>query len=321
MKISVIIPVYNIEQYIQECISSILNQTHKNLEIIIINDGSTDGSKDICTQASTKDARIKLINQENRGVSAARNAGLEIATGDYITFVDGDDSAPPEYIEHLLSMTRDSTIDIVTSKTKSGDIGLSTEPSTLSTISGKEAAIRLMHQRILNGPMGKLIKRDLLNTIRFQEDLKVGEDLVLNYQILRKANLVATSNARLYTYRERQGSASRSKNTESRHKLILTLEEIRSRVEGDRELYTAVTCRIFAESMSTLSTLLSHQSKYKDTPTYRHLINIVRRERLRTLLNPSTLTLPRLRAYALSSYIHPHIPHLYVSLKRRLKIR
>ena len=102
-KISIIIPVYNSEKYLEECIISLLNQTLKECEFIFINDGSTDNSYNICKEYERKDGRIVLINQENRGVSTARNIGMTRAQGDYITFVDSDDYVDNKYIETLLS--------------------------------------------------------------------------------------------------------------------------------------------------------------------------------------------------------------------------
>ena len=100
-KISVIVPIYNVEKYIDRCIKSIVNQTYKNLEIILINDGSLDKSGQICDTWESKDNRIKVIHQMNSGVSVARNTGLENATGEYVTFVDSDDYIEPKYCEIL----------------------------------------------------------------------------------------------------------------------------------------------------------------------------------------------------------------------------
>ena len=102
-KISVIVPVYNTEKFLNNCIESILNQTHKNLEVIIIDDGSTDNSPAICDEYAKKDSRVKVIHKENGGVSSARNAGLDIASGEYIGFIDGDDVIEPDMYHFLLA--------------------------------------------------------------------------------------------------------------------------------------------------------------------------------------------------------------------------
>ena len=105
MKISIIIPVYNVENYLAECLNSVVNQTYRNIEIIIVNDGSTDNSFSIIQQYQLQDERIKIINQENQGLSAARNAGMKVASGEYLWFVDSDDyvaiNACEEFVKHL----------------------------------------------------------------------------------------------------------------------------------------------------------------------------------------------------------------------------
>ena len=111
--ISVIIPIYNAEKYLPRCLDSIINQTYSNLEIILINDGSSDASGNICDSYAKEDSRVKVIHQSNAGVSAARNAGLDIATGDYISFVDPDDWIESNMYEVLVGTIQDKEIDIL----------------------------------------------------------------------------------------------------------------------------------------------------------------------------------------------------------------
>ncbi|NAS30167.1 glycosyltransferase [Flavobacteriaceae bacterium R38] len=103
VKISIIVPVYNVEKYLHRCVDSILNQTHKNLEVILVNDGSPDKSGEICDDYAKKDARIKVVHRENGGLSAARNSGLKVITGDYVSFVDSDDWIHPMMIKVMLN--------------------------------------------------------------------------------------------------------------------------------------------------------------------------------------------------------------------------
>ena len=113
-KVSIIIPVYNREEYLDRCISSMINQTFSNIEIILINDGSTDGSADICDSYAKKDSRIIVIHKPNGGVSSARNAGLEIMTGDYLCFCDSDDFFAPEMVEKTLKQILAENADMCT---------------------------------------------------------------------------------------------------------------------------------------------------------------------------------------------------------------
>ncbi len=112
-KISVIIPVYNVEKYLSQCLESVIHQTYKNLEIIIVNDGSKDGSIDICNEYIKKDKRIKYVYQKNMGLSAARNTGIKNATGDYIHFIDSDDFIPLNYYEKMVNAIGSTDADIV----------------------------------------------------------------------------------------------------------------------------------------------------------------------------------------------------------------
>lgn len=102
--VSVIVPVFNVKPYLAECLDSIIHQTYTDLQIILIDDGSTDGSGAVCDAYAAKDARIRVVHQENRGLSAARNRGIELATGEYLNFVDSDDYLLPDCIETLLKL-------------------------------------------------------------------------------------------------------------------------------------------------------------------------------------------------------------------------
>lgn len=112
--LTIIVPIYNTENYLSECIDSILNQSYKDIELILINDGSTDNSSSICDEYSSKDKRIKVIHIENRGVSYARNTGLSIAKGEYITFVDSDDFVSNDiYLENIKILEQNLSIDLI----------------------------------------------------------------------------------------------------------------------------------------------------------------------------------------------------------------
>ena len=114
--VSVVVPIYNVEQYLRKCIDSLLVQTHENLEIILVNDGSTDSSLQICCEYETLDDRVKVVHKENGGLSSARNEGIRNATGRYITFIDSDDYVSRNYVEVLFRNASDTSISIVNHK-------------------------------------------------------------------------------------------------------------------------------------------------------------------------------------------------------------
>ena len=168
-RVSVIVPVYNGERYLEKCIASILGQTHADLELILIDDGSRDNSGKICDSWSEKDARIQVIHQENQGVSAARNAGLEIATGDYIGFVDADDEIAPETYEAILQQIGDCNIAMWDAITVWGD-----GRSELDTIS------------LLEKDCVASIESSLMTFVRHGIDLKVKEYMWLNQGLVHR---------------------------------------------------------------------------------------------------------------------------------------
>ena len=176
-KVSVIVPIYNAQKYIHKCVKSIINQTYKNLEIILVNDGSTDKSDEICQQLSTIDNRIIVLNESNLGVSAARNFGLEKASGNFITFIDIDDYIENSYIKELLDCLMKNKVDIsycsALSENENGEI-LNVEYNNDYLISSPDYDWNSEYSHCV--VRGALYRRSIIKKIRFDEDLSVGED-------------------------------------------------------------------------------------------------------------------------------------------------
>lgn len=180
IKVSIIIPVYNCEKYISRCIDSILNQTYKNIEIIAINDGSKDNTKEILNNYAKKYPNIiKHIEQENKGIAKTRNYGIKIATGDYITFIDNDDYLDRDYIEKYVNATENSKFDVVIGGYRRPD-----ENGKIVQIIQLKGCEEWTKMRILT-PWAKIFKREyiLKNNIEFL-DTNIGEDLYFNIQAL-----------------------------------------------------------------------------------------------------------------------------------------
>lgn len=198
-KISVVVPIYNVEKYLKECIESIINQTYKNLEIILVNDGSTDNSLLIAENFSKQDERIKLYSKPNGGLSDARNFGIDKATGDYIGFVDSDDKIFPEMFSvlHKLIKKNDadiSMVDFVRSNEKIKNNFLDTK------VYGKEVFDKIMLDEICSHVWDKLFKKELFENIKFPVGMHF-EDLAILYKITYKINKFVLSNQQLYWYR------------------------------------------------------------------------------------------------------------------------
>ena len=196
-KVSVIIPVYNAEQYLRKCLDSVLAQTYQDFEIICIDDGSTDNSGAICDEYAKKDSRIRVLHKENGGVSSARNAGLNIAEGGYITFIDSDDYVDTDYIQTLYENLEDADAVASGSREVAGDVVTRVRTPKEQTYKTNRR-IKEAYKNNENlfpyyrGPVAKLYRSSVIGDLRFEECLVLGEDIVFNIDFLRKASYVKT---------------------------------------------------------------------------------------------------------------------------------
>ena len=208
--ISIIIPVFNLEKYIGECLRSVISQTYKNLEIIVVDDGSTDASGVICDQFAKNDVRIKVIHKKNEGSSVARNVGMEIALGDYIGFVDGDDYIDLDMYEYLLSLIQENAADISVCRFRKIDLPYkpynveseSNEIEVLDSISAVRAFIKYKKHitgYIWNGLYSRQVLVPFTVGVLFQ-------DQEFKVKSLLKASRIVTSNTIKYNYRYRAAS-------------------------------------------------------------------------------------------------------------------
>ncbi|MBE5060209.1 glycosyltransferase family 2 protein [Megamonas funiformis] len=212
-KVSIIVPIYNMESYLEKCIESIREQSYKNIEIILINDGSIDKSEDICKKYQIKDCRIKLISSKNKGVSNARNLGIEASTGEYISFVDPDDTIDERYIEELLFYMKKHFCDVV----------FCLERDIYPELN-KIYNIKLKDERLLSNnfykdfyliaekfhaPWGKLYKSNIIKkyNIRFPIDMVVSEDHIFNQEYLKHVKKYGFLNKNLYNYYKRKNNS------------------------------------------------------------------------------------------------------------------
>lgn len=222
MKISVIVPVYNVESYVEACLRSILRQTFRELEILVVDDGSTDSSGEICERLSREDERIHVFHQENGGLSAARNTGLKAATGDYVAPVDSDDLLSPDYMEKLLNacVRNDAQVSICDCRGFMQDSEWEESMKQVKEKPEDEAGIQQfssrkclehMYHPISSGmsftAWGKLYHRTLFTEQKLEYPVgKIHEDQFVTYQLLDAAESIAYVPEELYWYRTRGGS-------------------------------------------------------------------------------------------------------------------
>ena len=214
--ISVIVPVYKVEEFLDECIQSIVNQTYTNLEIILVDDGSPDKSPQVCDEWGHKDDRIQVIHKVNGGLSSARNAGLQVATGDYISFVDSDDFFDDRMYEKLYEgITRSSNIGVSAIKFyKFIDGQVSIYNSAWDTqkdvlVKANDFGILTLKKQVCFAATNKLYRRDLLENVRFREGL-LNEDTLFSYDLSKEMVRLNVDmwdlNYYAYYYRIRQDS-------------------------------------------------------------------------------------------------------------------
>lgn len=216
-KISVIVPVYNVEKYLSICIESVLNQSFKNFELILINDGSSDKSGIICDKYSLKDKRISVVHKENEGVSAARNYGLKICRGEYVIFIDSDDFIDSDTLEVSYNMAKHNNIDTVIFGIESFDDSDRKELITYNQLkdtkiySSKDAIKKFLNYEIRGYSCNRLVKRTVLieNNILYPEGIRFGEDICPTLKIISNSNKVMLFNKPMYHYRQSNSSASK----------------------------------------------------------------------------------------------------------------
>lgn len=217
-KISIIVPVYNVEKYVEKCIQSLINQSYKNIEIILVDDGSNDRSNKIIDEYAKVDSRILTIHQKNKGVSAARNAGLKVATGEYVRFVDPDDYVDYQMYETMLKKIELNMSDLaVCGFSKVTELSDKEEIFEIKDelLSPKKCVEDLFDFRggyaIKPSVWNKLFRRDKIGDLKFDENIGISEDLKFVVQYILKCNSIVYVKQAFYKNLQRDGSITRSK--------------------------------------------------------------------------------------------------------------
>lgn len=252
-KISIIIPVYNVELYLEKCLNSIINQTYKNIEIICINDGSKDNSLNILKKYQKKDKRITIIDKKNNGLSSARNNGIKVSTGEYITFVDSDDWLEKNAIEILYNTIKKENVDVVR-----GNYCINYDYND-TNIKNKGNLYKLENQKYYTQDKnfankiidkfitGKipcysclfLIKKEITNKISFKEDIKFMEDTIFFQELMNNIDSIYLLDKPLYHYYQNPNSLSRSnKNYTKNMYILIEINKITNKIMINSKFYS-----------------------------------------------------------------------------------
>jgi glycosyltransferase involved in cell wall biosynthesis len=236
--LSVIIPVYNVQKYLARCVESVLGQTHRDLEVILVDDGSTDSCGTLCDQYATQDQRVKVIHKSNGGLSSARNAGLDVMTGEYVTFVDADDFIHRDFaIKLLQAIGLDAQIAVGRwQECDEGETPIEADVIWGDVISftRDEAIDEIYYQRRLtHSACSRIFEASLFDDLRFPKG-KLYEDLAISYNLLKKVNKVVyiDNGPPLYYYMHRAGSIINTMKLERTH-VLDHLEKIEREISDE----------------------------------------------------------------------------------------
>lgn len=285
--ISVIVPCYKVENYLSKCIKSIINQTYSNLEIFLVDDGSPDNTGKICEEYAIQDKRIKVIHKENGGLSDARNVAIDIATGEYILFIDSDDYVSPNHIEHLFEMITKAKADIAIEWLQPFYEG--TEP-IIDSLNGKkefivnadDALINMFYQKDFDtNACAKLYKHNLFDNVRYPKGW-LYEDLPTTYKLILKSKKIIYSNYKSYYYLLRKNSIEgmpfKPLKYESCIKIINQLEKDRNNMNP--KVQKALDCRVASFAFHLLLEIPKKEAEKRQ-----ELMKIIRAKRTKVIMD------------------------------------
>lgn len=266
--VSIIVPVYNAERFLKECVQSILNQDYKNFELILIDDGSIDNSHKICLEFAETDDRVRVFHNENHGVSFTRNFGIDVAAGDYICFIDADDLILPDYISHLHKSLTSAEAEIVFCgyKLLYGDSYVKKSPRIeFGSYNFNDLSYRAIDDGTLSGILfgsvwGAMYKSSLVreSNVKFDPLVRRNEDGLFNLQLLPNADKIVVSDYTGYIYRQWKTSLSKTSEFAPSNQLYNVSDIIRQRCEGyadiDKQLKRRTLSIIFWNVLGVANT-------------------------------------------------------------------
>lgn len=290
-KVSVIVPIYKVEKYIKECIESIINQSYKNLEIILIDDGTPDNCGIICDDYSIIDKRIRVIHKKNGGLSSARNAGLDIATGGYILFVDSDDTISTNMIFEMVEVSQKYNADIVCCDFGINSLKKCTDSEQKIYAMSKEQAIINLFDEVGYKfyAWNKLYKSEILKNIRFPEG-RIYEDIKTIYLAFKQANNIVYLKKELYAYRIRQDSITNSEFSNKIYDLVHSINFVINDIQKEKSLYKNTISGYIRYYCYFINNALINNSNIKEELNY---IRKIIRSNLFTIILTNKISISR----------------------------
>lgn len=331
-KISIIVPVYNVEKYLDRCVQSLVSQTYDNLEIILVDDGSLDSCPAICDEWASKDNRIKVIHKENSGVSSSRNAGLKLASGDYIGFVDGDDFVDIDMYEKLLNaiLQNNSDMSVCGYKNFYDDKNISKKVHEINLkklekndfypyflkIGFKNKDFDIETENIMGSVWRCLFNKKRIQNLTFREDIFICEDLILMLQVFKQNLKISVVEECLYNYVQRKTSSSHSFSARKMDNRILSYKML---IDQFQPLVTSE--EIGAYKYHIYSSLISEVLRYNEK---KYLKKLATSDFMKSLTNKENYVLAKknckIKSYKIAYYMIYHkLYFLYSMLVKIMK--
>lgn len=301
-KISVIIPVYNVEKYLPRCLNSICQQTYTDFEVILIDDGSTDCSNIICNKYAYKDSRIQVIHTKNQGPSAARNIGIDICQGEFITFIDSDDAISPDMLEHMLDIQKKTNASIVSVRHIFVDCSFKghsrNNEYAIKHMNRNEALeyyiySSLAYKECETTPFAKLFHRDTIKNIHFPVN-EYYEDIATIFKFFLKSNNYVKSNKICYYYFQNQGSTINSSFNNKNFDMIKAAYDLYelSKLESSLKLTDLAKQKITRCHFTLLGKIAQHgiSPGLSEQEIVPNLLKVVRKNFSQQLFSPMPLS-------------------------------
>lgn len=306
--VSVIVPVYNVEKYVGECLDSILNQTYKNIEVLMVNDGSTDNSAKLCKEYEKKDKRFKLYSKKNGGLSDARNYGLDRMKGDYVCFADSDDIIHPDFIKILLDSLKNK-YSIASCRyatfSKKSDLKKHNNKSTEIIIEDSkkylEKTYYQQNKALYSVSVGnKIFEADVFKKVRFKKGILYEDFAVIDQLILQKDNIVLIDSP-LYFYRKNQSGITKSAYNKKTEDMIIICDNLLEKFKEDKTLTAALRVMKYTRMIEIITKKYENNIRTaKDSSEYKY----IKKYRKNILFSKNTRF--SLKASAILSFFGPN---------------
>lgn len=323
--ISIIVPVYNVEKYLVKCIESIIGQTYTNLEIILVNDGSPDNSGKIADDFSQKDVRLRVIHTTNRGVSVARNLGIEESKGEYVAFVDSDDYLASDFVEYMLDIIKKTgAYFAMSTKCYKSPNEAQMENGEIEVFSSEKAAVALLYPYIEIGCWNKLFCRHFLirNNIKFPVSFYMGEGLNFIVNAAQLSNCVGVGNKKVYYYRkDNLNSATTKVSVDKFINALAAIDNIRKNsILNTSDFNMALDFHQYLTTFYALSTILKTNTKETYSSEYNQWLSVIKKDSLSMMKAHVTLLMKmKILVYSTNPYYILRVMYFLGRIKRLVK--